>query len=59
MDQTKDCTRELIAKAHNNDKEAREKLVTDNLGLVWSIVKRFAGRGDEQEDLIQIGSIGL
>ena len=28
MDQTKDCTRELIAKAHNNDKEAREKLVT-------------------------------
>ena len=30
MDQTKDCTRELIAKAHNNDKEAREKLVTDN-----------------------------
>ena len=34
MDQTKDCTRELIAKAHNNDKEAREKLVTDNLGLI-------------------------
>ena len=59
MDQTKDCTRELIAKAHNNDKEAREKLVTDNLGLVWSIVRRFAGRGCETEDLFQIGSIGL
>lgn len=45
MDQTKDCTRELIAKAHNNDKEAREKLVTDNLGLIWNIIKRFKGRG--------------
>lgn len=43
MDQTKDCTRELIAKAHNNDKEAREKLVTDNLGLIWNIIKRFKG----------------
>ena len=59
MDQTKDCTRELIAKAHNNDKEAREKLVTDNLGLIWNIIKRFKGRGIEQEDLFQIGCIGL
>lgn len=41
MDQTKDCTRELIAKAHNNDKEAREKLVTDNLGLIWNIIKKI------------------
>lgn len=59
MDQTKDYTRELIAKAHNNDKEAREKLVTDNLGLIWNIIKRFKGRGIEQEDLFQIGCIGL
>ena len=59
MDQTKDCTRELIAKAHNNDKEAREKLVTDNLGLIWNIIKRFKGRGTEQEDLFQIGCIGM
>ncbi len=29
------------------------------MGLIWSIVKRFAGRGYEQEDLFQIGSIGL
>ena len=59
MDQTKDCTRELIAKAHNNDKEAREKLVTDNLGLIWNIIKRFKGRGTEQEDLFQIGCIAV
>ena len=54
-----DHTKELIIKAHNNDKSAREKLVIDNSGLVWSIVKRFTGRGAEMEDLYQIGCIGL
>ena len=49
----------LIQKAHNGDKAAREKLVMDNVGLVWSIVKRFLNRGYEAEDLFQIGSIGL
>lgn len=52
-------TMELIQMAHNGDKEAREKLVMENVGLVWSIVKRFTGRGCETEDLFQIGSIGL
>ena len=37
----------------------RDKLVADNMGLIWSIVRRFAGRGHEMEDLFQIGSIGL
>lgn len=54
-----DHTKELIERAHEGDKEAREKLVIDNVGLIWSIVRRFAGRGYEQEDLFQIGSIGL
>lgn len=49
----------LIEKSHQGDKEARDMLVTENMGLVWSIVKRFNGRGHEQEDLFQIGSIGL
>lgn len=49
----------LIKKAHNGDKAAREQLVLDNVGLVWSIVKRFLNRGYEAEDLFQIGSIGL
>ncbi|MDO5402369.1 MAG: SigF/SigG family RNA polymerase sporulation sigma factor [Eubacteriales bacterium] len=52
-------TKELIVKAHGGDDKAREQLVLQNMGLVWSIVKRFAGRGYEQEDLFQIGSIGL
>ena len=54
-----DETMALIESAHAGDKTARDRLVTDNMGLVWSIVKRFAGRGHEPEDLFQIGSIGL
>lgn len=52
-------TLELIKRCQEGDKDAREQLVTDNIGLVWSIVRRFANRGYEMEDLFQIGSIGL
>ena len=48
-----------IEKAQKGDKDAMAFLVEKNQGLIWSIVKRFAGRGYEQEDLFQIGSIGL
>ena len=54
-----DETLRLIEAAHNGDKDARERLVTENMGLIWSIVRRFSGRGYEVEDLFQIGSIGL
>ena len=54
-----DHTISLIRKSHHGDKEAREQLVTENVGLVWCVVKRFYGRGAEPEDLFQIGSIGL
>jgi RNA polymerase sporulation-specific sigma factor len=50
---------EWIESAHKGDKEARDRLVMENSGLVWSIVKRFGGRGYESEDLFQIGTIGL
>ncbi len=49
----------LIKQAHEGDKDAREKLISDNLGLVWSIVRRFEHRGHEREELFQIGCIGL
>ena len=52
-------TYEEIRKAQNNDKEAMDNLVKNNLGLVYNIAKRFMGRGVELEDLIQIGTIGL
>ncbi len=54
-----DETMTLIDRAHQGDKEARDQLVLDNMGLIWSIVRRFQGRGSEMEDLFQIGSIGL
>ncbi len=50
---------ELLIKAKEGDEEARKLLIVENMGLVYSVVKRFSGRGYEEEDLIQIGSIGL
>lgn len=49
----------LLKKAKKGDKKARDKLVSLNLGLIWSVVKRFNNRGHEPDDLFQIGSIGL
>ena len=54
-----DHTIALIQRSHDGDKEAREQLVEENVGLIWCVVKRFYGRGCEAEDLFQIGSIGL
>ena len=54
-----DHTIDLIQKSHEGDEEAREKIVVDNMGLIWSVVKRFTNRGYDPEDLFQIGSIGL
>ena len=50
---------EDIKMAQNKSKEALEKIIEANTGLIWSIVKRFSGRGHLQEDLYQIGCIGL
>ena len=54
-----DHTIVLIQKSHEGDKEARARLVEENTGLVWCVVKRFYNRGVEMEDLFQIGCIGL
>ena len=52
-------TCELIRQAKEGNKKAQEILVEENTGLIWSVVKRFQGRGYDKEDLFQIGSIGL
>jgi len=52
-------TRELLSKVKDGDEQARETLVNCNLRLVFNLVKRFANRGYELEDLFQIGTIGL
>lgn len=49
----------LIKQAHQGDKAARDKVLTDNTALIWSIVRRFLNRGYEGEDLFQIGCIGM
>lgn len=49
----------LIERVLNGDKQAENMMVEQNMGLVHSIARRFAGRGYESEDLIQIGAIGL
>lgn len=49
----------LIGRAHQGDKEARDTIFKENTGLIYSVAKRFLGRGVEMEDLFQIGSIGL
>lgn len=54
-----DHTLELIKMAQEGDNEARNLLVQENMGLVWSLVRRFGNRGYDMEDLFQIGSIGL
>lgn len=49
----------IIESAQNGNKEDMTKLIEDNNGLIWSIVRRFNGRGYDIEDLYQIGSIGF
>lgn len=52
-------TLELIRLSQMGDTNARNRVVTENIGLIWSIVRRFLGRGQEADDLFQIGCIGL
>lgn len=50
---------ELLRKARNGDKKAREELINGNLRLVLSVVQRFSNRGESMDDLFQVGVIGL
>lgn len=50
---------ELIARSQAGDQDAREQLITENAGLIWSVAKRFIGRGTETEDLYQLGCLGF
>ena len=50
---------ELITLSQSGDQEAGEKLVVENSGLIWSVAKRFLGRGVEADDLYQLGCLGF
>lgn len=52
-------TEELIRRVQAGDREACEALVTENSGLIWSVARRFIGRGAESDDLYQLGCLGF
>ena len=52
-------TEELISRSQAGDREAGELLVTENAGLIWSVARRFLGRGTEADDLYQLGCLGF
>ncbi len=52
-------TEQLIAQSQAGDRNAGEALLTENAGLIWSVVKRFLGRGTEADDLYQLGCLGF
>ena len=54
-----DETQQLLLKAKAGDKQAREELIQGNLRLVLSVIQRFANRGENADDLFQVGCIGL
>ena len=54
-----DETMELLRLTKQGDKSAREKLISGNLRLVLSVIQKFASRGENIDDLFQVGCIGL
>ena len=52
-------TMELLERTKKGDKKAREELINGNLRLVLSVIQRFSGRGENPDDLFQVGCIGL
>ena len=52
-------TEELIVRSQNGDLAAKEELISHNVGLIWSVARRFLGRGTEADDLYQIGCVGF
>ncbi len=50
---------ELIARSQAGDMEARELLITENSGLIWSVTRRFLGRGAEADDMYQLACLGF
>lgn len=52
-------TDDLILRCQAGDQDAKDQIVSANAGLIWSVVKRFLGRGTEPEDLYQLGCLGF
>ncbi len=53
------CLEELLRRAQAGDQDAKERLVVDNSGLIWSVARRYFGRGVDPDDLYQLGCVGF
>jgi RNA polymerase sporulation-specific sigma factor len=53
------CDMQLLTSAQAGDKVAAERLITENSGLIWSIARRYFGRGVDSDDLYQLGCVGF
>lgn len=53
------CTEDLIRQSQNGSRQASEQLVLENAGLIWSVARRYFGRGVEPDDLYQLGCLGF
>lgn len=52
-------TLDLLTQARAGDREATERVLAENSGLIWAVVRRYFGRGVEPEDLYQLGCLGF
>ena len=50
---------ELIVRSQQGDRQAGEQLMVDNTGLIWSVARRYFGRGVDPDDLYQLGCVGF
>ncbi len=53
------CLEELIRRSQTGDRDAKEQLVVENSGLIWSVARRYFGRGVDPDDLYQLGCVGF
>lgn len=56
---TREEKKQLFIKIKEGDKEAREKFIRGNLRLVLSVIQRFSNRGENADDIFQVGCVGL
>lgn len=52
-------TEELISRCQAGDADAKERIIVENSGLIWAVIKRYLGRGVESDDLYQLACLGF
>ena len=50
---------QLLSRAHSGDRDAVQQMIEENTGLIWSVARRYFGRGVDADDLYQLGCLGF